>query len=187
MKTFVVMPNGKVWEGSIEESVVSGMVDIFESRDDDKYEDFSHELSEAVTGSINGLTNFTFHCISGNHVTFSGNFDELEDDELKKCRQLDLVQLDDLKILGEALKAQYGLTDFDVKHALSCLDTEYENESICTRGVREIRCPASPAECDYVRITVQGLEIAYWVCDEWREAPTEVMGAIMGAIMGQGE
>ncbi|MEG1971240.1 MAG: hypothetical protein RR101_14105, partial [Burkholderiaceae bacterium] len=43
---------------------------------------------------------------------------------------------------------------------------------------REIRRPADPAECDYVRVVVDGLEIAYWVSDEWQEAPAEVMGAI---------
>ena len=184
MREFVLMPNGKVWEGNIKEYAISGMVEIFESRDEDKEEDFSSELSEAVTGSISGLTNFTYHCISGNHVTFSGNFDELEDDELAKCRQLDLARLIDLNILAEALKAQYGLTELDVQHALMALGAVYVNESVCARGVREIRFPAYPDECDYVRITVQGFEIAYWVSDEWKEAPIEVMGAIMGAIIG---
>lgn len=42
--------------------------------------------------------------------------------------------------------------------------------------------------CDYVRfIAVDGSEQAYWVFDEWRESPQEVMGAICGVILGADE
>ena len=35
----------------------------------------------------------------------------------------------------------------------------------------------------YVRVCdPDGAEVAYWSCDEWREAPEEVMGAIIGAL-----
>ena len=47
-----------------------------------------------------------------------------------------------------------------------------------------IRCPSFPNECSYVRVCDDdGNEIAYWVADEWREAPEEVMGAIIGCAM----
>lgn len=47
----------------------------------------------------------------------------------------------------------------------------------------EIRCPASPAECTYVRVLdKEGVEVAYWDCAEWEEDPTGVMGAIMGCL-----
>lgn len=37
---------------------------------------------------------------------------------------------------------------------------------------------------DYVRLmAADGLEIAYWIYDEWQQEPQLVMGAIMGAIM----
>jgi hypothetical protein len=53
-----------------------------------------------------------------------------------------------------------------------------------TSGV-SLRCPPFPEECSYVRVvSAAGEEIAYWVCDEWEEAPTEVMGAIFGAALG---
>jgi len=49
----------------------------------------------------------------------------------------------------------------------------------------EIRCPAHPAPCSYVRIVdpVVG-EVVYWDSAEWQEDPEGVMGAIMGAIAG---
>lgn len=50
---------------------------------------------------------------------------------------------------------------------------------------RRLVCPAEPEECSFVRVEeADGTEIAYWVCDEWAEAPTEVMGAILGAAGG---
>lgn len=54
---------------------------------------------------------------------------------------------------------------------------------------REIRCPAYPEECSYVRVCERdGTEVAYWNVDEWAEGATqgaEVMGAILGAALGR--
>ena len=51
-----------------------------------------------------------------------------------------------------------------------------------------LKAPAYPQECDYVRVCDPlGREIAYWVADEWEQAPQEVMGAVIGALTrGQG-
>ena len=51
----------------------------------------------------------------------------------------------------------------------------------------QIRVPAYPTECDYVRLVrVAGEdvdEIAYWNSDEWQHDPDhEAIGAVMGAI-----
>jgi hypothetical protein len=44
----------------------------------------------------------------------------------------------------------------------------------------------SPEGTDYVRIVNKdGGEVVYWVCDEWSESPQEVMGAILGAMVGE--
>lgn len=60
---------------------------------------------------------------------------------------------------------------------------DYGDEAIIPLGDKQIRCPAHPAECDYVRITdLNGGELVYWLSTEWAEAPQEVMGAILGAI-----
>ena len=50
-----------------------------------------------------------------------------------------------------------------------------------------VRCPAYPEACSYVRVVdAEGVELAYWDSAEWAEAPEEVMGSIMGAIIGGG-
>jgi hypothetical protein len=50
---------------------------------------------------------------------------------------------------------------------------------------RELRCPAYPLECSYVRIVgASGKEIAYWASEEWAEDAEVVMGAILGAAKG---
>ena len=51
----------------------------------------------------------------------------------------------------------------------------------------QVRCPAYPTECDYVRLVrVAGEnvdELAYWNSDEWQHDPDhEAIGAVMGAI-----
>jgi hypothetical protein len=53
---------------------------------------------------------------------------------------------------------------------------------------REIRCPAFPEECSYVRVLDEnGAEVGYWNFEEWQEDPQEVMGAILGCLHGQRE
>ena len=47
----------------------------------------------------------------------------------------------------------------------------------------EVRVPAAPLPCEYVRIVdVRRREILYWDVMEWREDPVGVMGAILAAI-----
>lgn len=49
-------------------------------------------------------------------------------------------------------------------------------------------CAEAPAPCDYVRLVTRTppyVEIGYWVSDEWRDEPEEVMGAIIGALIAQ--
>lgn len=49
----------------------------------------------------------------------------------------------------------------------------------------QIRVPAYPNPCSYIRIVKpNGEELVYWDSNEWRDEPEEVMGAIMGAVMG---
>ena len=40
-----------------------------------------------------------------------------------------------------------------------------------------------PEGTSHIRVlNPDGVEIGYWIADEWQEAPVEVMGAIMGAL-----
>lgn len=66
------------------------------------------------------------------------------------------------------------------------MNDEWPNESsVALPGGWELRCPAYPEECSYVRILNRdGREVGYWNEDEWRLDPAEVMGAIVGAMKG---
>ena len=53
---------------------------------------------------------------------------------------------------------------------------------LCFETVQE-----NPEGCSYIRFEDEdGEEVAYWVYDEWRESPQEVMGAIMGCLLSRG-
>ena len=53
-----------------------------------------------------------------------------------------------------------------------------------TNGV-ELRTDVYPNPVDYIRVVgTDGEEIAYWHIDEISEDPSEVIGAIFGAVLG---
>jgi hypothetical protein len=53
------------------------------------------------------------------------------------------------------------------------------------RTIRTDSYADSPEGSTYVRVCdLDGAEVGYWTSDEWREAPEEVMGAILGAAKG---
>ena len=55
--------------------------------------------------------------------------------------------------------------------------------SVALTGGGELRAPAHPKECTYVRVVGSDFrEVAYWDCAEWEEDPVGVMGAIIGAM-----
>lgn len=70
------------------------------------------------------------------------------------------------------------------------IDLDYGEEcTVARRGTVEVRVPAFPSPCDYVRIVAYTsfstrVEIAYWSSDEWKQEDDEceAFGAIMGAI-----
>lgn len=77
----------------------------------------------------------------------------------------------------------YTRSEAEHSHARSSNGTEYGPETVITLpDGRALHCPAHPEECSYVRIVHDGDEITYWSSDEWREAPAEVMGAILGVL-----
>ena len=78
-----------------------------------------------------------------------------------------------------------GWNDIELEHAIDNLDVEYGEECVVKLpSGRELRTPAYPEECSYVRIVQQGYELAYWVSDEWADDPECVMGAIVGCMKG---
>jgi hypothetical protein len=85
--------------------------------------------------------------------------------------------------LGQAL----GWSDAELRHAMESGCEEDDGTECLLRldSGRELRCPAFPAPCGYVRVVQQGYELAYWDSNEWRTDPEEVMGALMGCASGR--
>lgn len=82
--------------------------------------------------------------------------------------------------LAEAAK-RFQWDDVLLAHARDSADCDYGDECVIQlANARELRCPPGDKACDYVRITEAGHELMYWSSDEWRAAPEEVMGAILG-------
>jgi len=50
-----------------------------------------------------------------------------------------------------------------------------------------LRFAAAPAEVDYLRVCDRaGAEIAYWICDEFAEDASDVLGAVIGCLASTG-
>ncbi|MEJ8837603.1 hypothetical protein [Ramlibacter sp. AN1133] len=86
-----------------------------------------------------------------------------------------------------ALAARRGWSDASLAHARGAGDATYGDETVIELpGDISMKVPAYPSECDYVRVVDRsvrgGAELAYWTSSEWRDAPAEVMGALMGLL-----
>jgi len=58
-----------------------------------------------------------------------------------------------------------------------------DEEFVIEMEDKQIRCPAFPQDCEYVRVTdKEGNEVAYWHYNEWEEEPQSVMGAFLATI-----
>jgi hypothetical protein len=175
---FLKCPNGLVWALDAEK-LISGTV-VVTGYEDAVLETRLDSIAAAATGSIVGLHDLTHTYLGEDRVRYHA-WPAILFNEADGCKELDAdADFDELKT---ALMAQYNLGDMEAEHILDNVDVEYSEE--CTLAIvgtgREIRCPAAPAPCEYVRVVVDGLEIAYWHEDEWARAPAEVMGAFIGA------
>lgn len=89
----------------------------------------------------------------------------------------------------EDLGRQLGWSAQELSHALACVSNDpgygasFGAECvIATHSGRELRSPAFPETCSYVRVTQAGFELAFWTSDEWAEEPQEVLGAMLGCL-----
>lgn len=182
---FIQLPYGKVWKID-SNKVISGTVRVPEYEDLDSLESRLDAISESAVGSFVGLSGFSYSYIGDDLVSFTGSLGELPDDPGDWAEEGCELITPDSPELRVALKDQYGLTDIEVDHAIATLGNEYGEECVTQNvgSIRQIRTPAHPSECDYVRVVVDGLEIAYWSSDEWADDPMTVMGAIFGAANG---
>jgi hypothetical protein len=48
----------------------------------------------------------------------------------------------------------------------------------------ELRCPAFPAPCSYVRIVRDGVQVAFYEAAEWQRSPDDVMQVLLAAAYG---
>ncbi len=181
---FVQFPNGKVWVVDAH-NFIKGTVLVPDYLSLDDIDARNDALSVAATGSTIGLSDISAESIGGDMVSFSAYAEMLvtEDDD-GEMPERNVLNVDDPN-LRAALMAQYGLNDIEADHAIANIESFGCDEDECVIQVaasnRQIRTPAHPAECNYVRVVAGGFEIARWVDDEWRDDPAVVMGALMGA------
>lgn len=174
--------NNKVWLVG-EDSWVDGVVKVPGYL---KFEDQEARLdavSEAVTGSTIGLSGFSEEYVGNDMVRFAGSIEEFLNsaDEEEEPSEIDVDSKDFLTFIA----AQYGLMSVEAEHIVGSIGDKYDDEAVVRLGSgRELRCPSHPQECCYARVCIGGLELAYWHMDEWKDAPAEVMGALVGAMMG---
>lgn len=188
---FIRFPNGKVWQVD-ENKVVKGSVYVPGYDSIEGLESRLDAIAESATGSCAGLTDFSYTHRGGDIVEFEGQAEFLPDAEEDFAEDDFAVLPVDSPALEAALAAQYELSREEARHAVSWLKSLggnppfYGAESIMNvfGAHRQIHTPASPEQCSYVRITVAGLEIAYWTADEWHDDPAVVMGAIIGTAKG---
>ena len=178
-KKWIKFPNGKVWLADAANSI-TGTVIVDNSSCID-LESLLSEVSQSATGSSTDLQDIAYQVLGGDMVSFTGRATSLLDDE--EDRETIELAAESAELL-ELLQTQYGVNDACAAHMVACVGTEYGQEQVIqlVGSARELRCPAAGEELDYVRIVADGLEISYWSSDEWAEAPTEIIGALIGAM-----
>lgn len=179
-------PNGKIWP--VEQNIVFaiGTLDDFDPPTDDE---IPSALAEFVTGSTCGLTGI-LESMRGNdrfELTAEIDVEAIGAEfgaENEAWTLANFPVISDRRELIEAFTSQYDLSDVvEAMHAVDSLDVAYADE--CVRhihGGRDLCVPAYPSDCTYVRVVVNGLELAYWSAEEVGERPAEVLGAIIGAL-----
>lgn len=98
--------------------------------------------------------------------------------------------LKDWNALSDSLSVQAInklLTAQELVHVKDASESVFEDPTESTVALQNgffLKCPAYPADCDYVRVCDPlGREIAFWSCDEFEEAPMEVLGGLLGALV----
>jgi hypothetical protein len=84
------------------------------------------------------------------------------------------------------LAGYFGWTQEELEHSLKTLNFVYGKENtVPLKNGREIRWPASPQSCTYVRVVQAGFELAYWTCDDEHHWFEDVMGSFLSCCSGQ--
>ena len=84
------------------------------------------------------------------------------------------------------LERRCGWNAIEIAHAEDAAGDEYGPEDFAIfHGGRAIMFPPAAEELSYIRVVQEGCEIAYWDCEEWRDDPADVFGAIIGTVADQ--
>lgn len=172
--------NNKVW--AIASGMLEGTVRVELSLLGSGMEAFLDAVSEAVTGSTVGLEGITWRIVGPNTVRFGAavNIEALSESELP------FAVSDEDKNLASLLKSQYGLSEEEARHAVEYEragsgQTSQEETVVELCNGKQLRCPANPASCSYIRVVIDGFETAFWSDDEFELDTAVVMGSLMGA------
>ena len=85
----------------------------------------------------------------------------------------------------DALACELGWLISELVHAKATASTVNnwgDEYVVITQSGRELRSPLFPEPCSYVRVVQEGFELGYWNSGELREAPEDVIGALVGAL-----
>lgn len=193
MIKYLKFPNGKVWP--VENNWVTAQIEVDMSDLHVDLEGFLDIIADYSVGAA--VLESSAYAIIGGHGTtllleVTGNIRPLievygivgdgnDPDEGDQDERMSDATFEDFAL-------QQGWLDCEIEHASAAGQLDYGDETVIRLGNgRELRCPASTEECTYARITVMGYELAYWTDDEWQEAPSEVMGALLGAACHGGQ
>ena len=198
--TWVRLGNGRLLPVDTATSKFITLIDTRAGEDSDANEDAMLDLAKVLSYGLCGdeyeferafedIIDTSEHRPLGNGIHWvEGSFQHW--DQREQFAWCELLTLEQIKVLEptEAAKG-LGVTVAEIRSILGTVGNDYGAECVISLvSGREIRFPASPDKCSYVRITLPGivpLELAYWTSAEWGEAPAEVMGAILGAAHGR--
>lgn len=176
---YVKMPNGRVHRFDMGQRTVSGVVRAGEPWEVVTPGDWPGFVDELCTGQpYRHLQDLSYRSLGDGVIAFEAGLvaDPGAGQGVSWASAQEFVT---------SLSDAFGLLQCEAEHALENIGNEYGDETVTQlMGGREVHCPAHPHECDYVRICFAGVELAYWVSDEWATDPTGVMGAVMGAMRG---
>lgn len=172
---FYRFENNKIWH--VEAGMIGGTVSVPETLAGEQLVDC---ISDEATGWEAGLEAITFTRVGAGFVRFTGSIKPLMEISEEALIPVRWTEADKM-----CLKLQYGLGDVEVKHAIDAGQVIYGEECCldCSSG-RQIRTPAYPSECTYVRVVIDGFELAYWNSSEVAEDAADVMGALIGSAKG---
>jgi hypothetical protein len=176
---YVKMPNGRVHRFDMGKRTVSGVVRADEQSEMATAGDWSGLVDELCTGEpYRHLRDLSYRSLGDGVMAFEAGLAT----DPGAWQGVSWASAEDFVA---SLSEAFGLLPCESQHALDNMRNEYPNETVTQLvGGREVHCPAHPEVCDYVRVCFAGLELAYWVCDEWEMDPTGVMGALMASMRG---